>query len=155
MRKGSKLRLVILALGALAALFLGSALVGCGDNDDSSPLTKAEFVKQGNLICQKWEQEREEEYEKALQSSEGKKPTPQTQEKAAVDVLQRPYERMASKLAELSPPEGEEKQVEAIVQAMEEAISKIEKDPASALREGSYTKPNKLATDYGLTECSA
>jgi hypothetical protein len=41
-------------------------LAGCGGGDLTTALTKAEFVKQGNQICDKGLQEREEEKIEAI-----------------------------------------------------------------------------------------
>jgi hypothetical protein len=137
--------------GALAALSV-LGLMGCGGSDEGSDaLSKAEFKKQATAICKKGTEEREDALSAAIERF--RKRTPQTEKKVVVAIL-RPYEEMTASLAELSPPEGEEQEVEAMIEAMEEAASQGKEDPGAALEGGTpFRKANEMVKSYGLTEC--
>ena len=138
----------------VASLALVMLLQGCGSSDEEA-LTKAEFLNQGRVICNQWEREREEALGEALAEVEGKKVTQQMKEDAVIKVLLRPYQRMTDKLAELSPPEGDEEKVEAILRAMKDTSENIEESPGTSLSSSvQFDKADKLAGSYGLTDCS-
>lgn len=56
----------------------------------------------------------------------------------------------------LGAPEGEEEQVEEIVDAAQEALDQAEEDPVAFVSEeesNSFAHVNKLSREYGLTTC--
>jgi hypothetical protein len=132
------------------AVLLAVVLASCGGG---SSVTKAEYVKQANALCQDWEREREEEFAKEIQREQGLKPTPQRKEEAAINVVLKPYERVTGKLAELDAPAEDEQKVEEIVGAMEAALSRVKANPRIVLKESPFIKANSLAESYGLTKC--
>lgn len=147
-------KVVAITAGVLAVLAVGA---GCGGDDDSSSLTKAEFVKQADAICKKQEEKKNNEltaaYEKlGKEKKEGKK----EQEAVITDVALPPISQMTEELADLGAPEGEEEKVEEMVGAFEEEVQKIEDDPAGTLtgKVGTFDEANKLAKDFGLKDCS-
>lgn len=126
-------------------------LQGCGS--DSSAPTQAEFVKEATAICRKGEEERGEVFKRLSQKYAGKQPSLKTREEAVLKLIE-PYRQQTEQLAELTPPKGDEAQVEAIVAAMESGVERAEGSPASLLSSGSlFQKANKLATDYELSRC--
>jgi hypothetical protein len=143
----------LLGAGILAMMALG---IGCGGSDsNSTALTKAQFVKQANAICQKSEQERSEAMTLATAEfkATGEKLTPKIQEEAILKVVE-PYRRATQTLAGLDRPDGDEKKIEGIVQAMEEAYAKVKEDPRQVLTStASFNRANKLALAYGLDDC--
>jgi hypothetical protein len=146
--KGRKIVIVVLA--ALAAFMA----FGCGGGGDEESLTKAEYVRKGNAICGKWQQARGALFGK-FNKQLGPSVTKAKREKAILMIL-KPYETASLDLAELPPPEGEEKKVQAITAAMEAAFTEAKENPATLLRSSAvFEKPNTLAEDYGLKECKA
>jgi hypothetical protein len=138
---------------AAVSLSLSAATQACGSSDDE-PLTKRDFINQGSIICHRWEQEREEALGEAFAEVEGKKVTQQMKEDAVIKVLLRPYQRMTDRLAELSPPEGDEQKVKAVLRAMKETAANIEENPGTSLSSAvQFDKADKLAASYGLTDC--
>jgi len=133
---------------AMAAVFVLSACGGGG----SESLSKADYVRKGNAVCGKWQQARGERFSQV--SAEVKPPiTEAKREKAILKVLE-PYEDAIAGLKELSPPSGEEQQVEAMIEAMEEAMARTQSDPRSAITSGlAFRKSNKMLETYGLKEC--
>ncbi len=125
---------------------------GCGSGGGEDSLTKADFIRKANAICSKWQQARGNRYSAAaskyrpLNSKENK-------ENAIIFVLS-PYEAAIDDLGELSPPSGEEAKVETLVDAMEEAMAQVKKDPLAATQKPVFKDSNKLVETYGLDECT-
>jgi hypothetical protein len=141
-------------LGAVVLLF---ALVaaGCGGGDDTTEsLSKSQFLKQGNAICKKGEEERG----KLIIDASGKmkkEASVREQEDLVLEVLPT-YENTTRELDDLGAPEGDEEKVDAIVEAMEEAVEKVEANPGSALVASyPFKEPNELVEKYGLKSCVA
>lgn len=149
------------ALAVLAAVVMVAA--GCGsDSDtsgnDSSTLTKAEFLKQGNAVCAKGNEEIEagfEEFSEEHNLSEKKQPSQAQLEEAIESILIPGIRKQIDGLEALGAPSGEEAEVEAILSAAEEALEKGEEDPSVLAGEtnGPFIKANKLAREYGLAKC--
>jgi hypothetical protein len=140
---------LILILAALAAV----AVFGCGGGGEES-LTKADYVRQGNAICGKWQQARGALFGKFNKTLSP--PVTKAKREKAILMILKPYEVAAQDLGELSPPDGEEAKAEAVVAAMEEAATEAKANPAALLRSSAvFEKPNELADDYGLKECKA
>lgn len=151
MKKGVFLSL----LGVLAVMSL--AIVGCGDGDDetTASLTRAEFVSQANAVCVRGTKERSAKFrEAAKEAKPGQTFSDADREQVVRDVLIPPYRKVIEDLKKLGAPEGDEQEVEAIVEAMEEAADKVEADPGPAVQSTvQFTEANKLSAEYGLTDC--
>jgi uncharacterized protein YcfL len=142
---------MLLALAALAALML----VGCGGGDETTSLTRAQFVKQANAICKAQEERRENIIRKAIAGQDQTKLLPLAQREEIVIETVAPYESMAEEMSSLATPEGDEPKVEKIIQEMEKAAKSVRSDPATALGSTSqFQEANNLTTRYGLTECA-
>jgi hypothetical protein len=147
-------------LAALAAFAL--IVAGCGgggsSTESTSSLTKAEFVKKGNAICTKGNEEIEEGFEKFGKEhgfSKNKQPSQAELEEAVETVVIPRISKEIEGIRALGPPDEE---AEAVVDAAEEALEKGEEDPKSFLKEesaGPFAKVNKLSREYGLTVCGA
>jgi hypothetical protein len=137
----------------LAVLAIGA---GCGGGDDDS-LSKAEFVKQADAICTQKEAEKNKALEAGFQQAgkEGKKGK-KVEEELVTDTALPPISEMTEELGDLGAPSGEEDKAEAMVEAFEEEVEKIEGDPGSVLTGagGEFAKANKLAKEMGLKVCS-
>jgi len=149
----------IALLAALAAISM--IVVGCGGGGDSSSdsasISKARFVKQADAICEKGTKENQAEFEEFAKEnglSEKKEPTKAQQEEAVTEIVAPGVQKQIEEIDALGAPEGDEKQVEAIVAAVEDGVEEIEDDPA-ALTEGEnpLAKGSKLAKEYGLQAC--
>jgi hypothetical protein len=138
-------------IAVLTALVL--ALAGCGGGDDTTSLTKAQYVKQANAICKKGEEERSALLQSATENV-NREFNDAEKEKVVMTVFVPPYRQTIKKLEELPSPEGEEEKVEAITKAMDVAAKKVEADPLKGLEDISqFEEANKLASDYGITNC--
>jgi hypothetical protein len=145
----------ILTVAALAVLVFAS---GCGGGDSSSSLTKAEYVKKVNDICLK---ESEKRFAKLLakgdrleEEARGKEVSAQAKEKAILSLMPS-YEKMVDNLRALEAPEGDEEQLEAIWDAMDEGAQNVRESPGTAfVSDVNFRAANKLAKGYGLKECA-
>ncbi len=136
-----------------AVVFAMAAFVaGCGGGDDES-LTKAEFIKQGDAICQEAENKKNAGLEKAFKDKANQGAGKEVQERLVTDVALPPIATMTEELADLGAPDD---QATAIVEGFEKAVEEIEADPQAALtsERGAFAEPDKLAAEYGFKVCS-
>ena len=139
-----------MAVAVAAALLV---ITGCGGSDSES-LTKPEYTRKANAVCDQGLQEREEQL-KVLLGQAGQNATKAEQEKLVLKLIPT-YEKTTSDLAELDAPAGEEKKVETIIEAREEAAERVRSDPGSALVGNvPFVKSNELAEAYGLDSCTS
>jgi hypothetical protein len=139
-------------MAVLAAALL--AFAGCGGGDETTALTKAEFTKQVNAGCKEHQKEREELFKKVSAELDPSEVTRADQEDLITEVLLPPFEKDIENMKSLAPPEGDEKKVEAIIEAMEKAIKDVEAKPLVALRSTSqFAEARALFVKYGLDDC--
>jgi hypothetical protein len=155
MRRGF---LVLLLFGLAAGAFVAS---GCGESDSTADqptaISRADFIDEANAICANTNQEltkTAEDFSKKNTISEEQQLTEaQVGElsKLALPLIVKQFEELRA----LGVPAGDEKQVDAILSAAEEAIEKGERNPAAIYGAdgGAFAKANGLATDYGLDKC--
>lgn len=140
----------------------GAALIGagCGDDDEdttaasSAPLSKQEFVQQADQICADGDAEIDQAAQETFAQG---RPSPEEEEAFITDTVIPSAQRQVDGLSALTPPEGDEEDAAAIVDAAQSALAEVEKDPAAVTEEGGSSDPfaeaTKLAKDYGITEC--
>ena len=148
---------------ALFACIVPFALIaaGCGSSNDTTStasLTKAQFLKQGNAICAAGNKEINEGFKSFFEKSNLKKneePSKAQKEEAAETILIPAIRKDVDGIRALGAPEGEEEQVEEILDAAEEALEKVESDPTAAFNENNdaFANVNKMSSEYGLTAC--
>lgn len=135
----------VLVIGVCASL-----LAGCGGGD-SAP-TKAAFLKEGNAICKKGEEERAKMLQE-LTKKIGFKASQPVKEKAVTELMGT-YEKTSEELAELDPPAGDEERMDEILEERENSEKKVEADPNTAMTSKvQFEKANEVATEYGLKKC--
>lgn len=142
------------AIGSILGLAVVAVLMaaGCGGGGSDETVTKADFVRQGNAICGKWQQARGKAFQEV--SAKFKPPVTQAKKEKAVLLILQPYEDAIEGLKELDPPQGEEEKVEAMIEAMEEGWEQGQANPGTLLSsEAPFVKANKLVEEYGLKEC--
>jgi hypothetical protein len=143
------------------SLLLGIfVLAGCGssaDGDDGGALTKAEFIKQADQICQATDKVQRDGL-KDFFSKQPKAPVNQEiNEEVVVEVGLPPVQELAEELDALPVPEGDEEEIQAIVDGIEEAIEVGEDDPSTMVNQkstGPFTEVSKLAQEYGFKACA-
>ncbi len=124
-------------------------------------MSKAEFVKRADVICAKAMAKKEAAFRAAWEARSKKSNVPDAytgEELHAVmtDVLLPPIARMVDELEGLGEPAAEGDQAEAVVHEFQEAVGKIEADPAKvvAAEIGPFTEALKVAREFGLKSCS-
>lgn len=140
-------------------LAIAAALViaGCGSGgDSSSPLTKAEFLKQGDGICKEAIAKVSNELEKVDASGES---TAGTSIPGGTELISSVFApavtTMAEELGALVPPQGDAKEVRAIIVAFEKGVREAEANPEAALGKSTFTGGGELAGAYGLKTCAS
>ena len=127
-------------------LVTGVFAAGCGGSGSSDPLTKAEFVEQGNSICRETGTERS----KALRDAADGDPGLAELTAAALT----PTQEMIEELGELNPPNSDAAKVTAMLKAFRAGIAEVEADPANpTVAMAAFAEASKLAESYGLTDC--
>jgi hypothetical protein len=140
----------VLAVSAIAA-------AGCGGSDDNdssgletSDLTKQEWITQADQICIEGDKDIGQQ---AGQFFDGK-PTPAESTQFSHEAVLPSIQAQVARIRELGAPEGDEDQVEAMLDAVEEGLAKAETD-SSALQEGALDEGTALVQAYGAKACGA
>ncbi len=134
---------------------------GCGDDDDdggfspvvSDPTSKVEFLRQADEICHSTESRIEAAADDLL-TGKGD-PDPAEVEEVALGIVVPALEAEIAAIGALDAPEGDEDEVQGILDATQAGIEEIEADP-QALLDGapkSLVKAEQLARRYGSTQC--
>jgi hypothetical protein len=139
---------------------LVSGILGCGSSSGDSPtpgpLTRAQFVKAGNRICQGRLEEKDEiiaEALKGLPSSRSNGPSRDDLTELGESIFQ-PVQRMADELDELPAPLQGEAAIKAITQELEAGLKQAESDPSILVRTDPFRKAGESARAYGLKSCT-
>ena len=138
--------------GSIAFLLGASisfSLVGCGGSEDQ--LTKAQFLRQGNAICR---QAGAEQMELAGHYKKGQ--VAPGEYEAVTAVFLPPMEKELRRLAALSPPQGDEKEVRAILKAIESGVDDAKADYLDLFvkQTDPFAEANELARKYGFHACA-
>jgi hypothetical protein len=142
---------------ALAGVLLATGFAaGCGDDDDDKALSKAEYIKQGDAICQESGDRIDAGAEKTFANlDQNERPTVEQITPFVQDTLVPEVEKQLSGLRGLSAPEDDEDDLNDIYDGVEEAMQKVEDDPGLLLEEGKdpFEEPNTAAQAYGFKVC--
>lgn len=127
---------------AIALLVVGCG--GGGSSDSTATVTKAQFVKEANAIC-----------EQANKVQLAAAAIGEKQGKTRAELISQaliPIQTQAEEVGKLDPPQGDQQQIDAIVKGLEDGVKVVEADPTAF--ESAFTKVDKLAVKYGLTSCT-
>ena len=140
---------------------VAALLSGCGGDDDdggfspvvSDPLSKVEFLRQADEICLSTESQIEAAADDLVTDEED--PTPEEVEEVATGIVVPALESQVAAIGALGAPEGDEDEVQAILDATEAGIAEIEADPKALLDRAptSLVKAERLARSFGSTQC--
>jgi hypothetical protein len=144
-------------------------VIGCGDSGSSSPgsskdaaLPKVAFIKKGDAICRRLQNKQIE----ALQGYEDAHPEVHkelkqdpsgTRARVVKVVAVAPIDAAVNELRSLNPPKGDQKKIEALLEAFEEAAETLEREPSAffAVSKGSrFASLHARAAAYGFKTCS-
>ena len=157
-------KLSILAL--LIALAVALPVVGCGDDDDDDaggdggtttsagggePLSKQEFISQADRICAQGDAE----IDRGGQEFAGT--SGEEVDELVLTVIAPGYRDQIEQIRELTPPEGDEAEIDEFLNTFEDGIEQLEADP-SQLANGEALKTiveaRSLAFEYGFKSCA-
>jgi hypothetical protein len=145
-------------IACAAILSIGLVLTACGSSNDNSTsttaaLTKAAFLKQGNAVCRKGNQQIQVASNKAF--PKGKKPTAAAEKEFINGTLIPDIQKEIDGVSALGAPKGDEAKVKAIVDSAQSDLDQAKKDPTVFFsnKGDPFKKSNKLANAYGLTVC--
>ena len=148
----------------IAGALVGFALLagGCGGgvaerSTSSQGLTKAAFIKRADQICERTDKVQNAALQSYIAKQSGGTPNETVNEAAVLVAGLPPIRTEARKIHALLVPAGDEDEIQAIVDGIEEAIKKGEKDPGSLVNSksaGPFDAVGKLARDYGFKACA-
>jgi hypothetical protein len=134
---------------------------GCGDSAGSngegdlataarmSPMTKAEFVKRADALCREAKDRFDREFDELL-TRRNSDPPVQT-----VGIVVRNFGRLIDQIGSLEAPRGDERQVDALLDALQQRLDYGQEHPSKFLNNPPILAPvPKLARAYGLTGCA-
>ena len=147
-------RITLVPALALAALVF--AVAGCGGDDSSSttsgasgaPLSKEDWIAQADAICKAGNQKTNQA---AAQQFGNSQPSESDIQQFTAQVLVPTVRDELDQIRALTPPEGDEDQVNAIIDAASQAADQAEQDPSSA--QTAFDQADQLAKSYGLKVC--
>lgn len=146
---------------------LGVLVMGCGDDSSSgssgdgtvetSSLTKAQYIKQVNKICE----DGSEKFALGVSTYLKKHSSdPKSSGEIGADTLRvavlPEVEAMNEEIEELGAPEGDEEKIEAYLAAQQRSIESLEKRKSVSLNnlDPAFRKPGDLARKYGIESCA-
>jgi hypothetical protein len=156
-------RLIVL-LAAFVAL--AAIAAGCGSSDDNSTdtvevdvtVTKAELIKQGDTICKQGNTEIEEGFEQYADENnipKDKEPSDEQGVEIVETVIVPNLKTQSELIRGIGAPEGDEEQIEEMLDSLDQAIEEAEDDPESLFNEDTdpFGDANEKAQAYGFSEC--
>lgn len=146
MRARSPIVFLLAVLTVAASL---ASLVGCGDSQER--LTKAQFIKGGDAICE----QAGAEQAKLAGHYKQKEVAPGYFE-VVTAVFVPPMEKELRQLKALSPPQADEKKVRVILKGIESGVKDAKADYLDLFVKETdpFAEANELARKYGLQACA-
>jgi hypothetical protein len=149
----------LMGIVAVAAIAIAT---GCGDSSEAA-LTKAQYIKQAEAICKKGIDKENtltdiavKERLKGLKDASELELSKAEEERLVENVALPPLAAAIEELAELPVPKSDEDLVSSLIKEYEQAVTEAEDNPGSVLKNPDpFDKPNLVAEEYGLIECSA
>lgn len=124
---------------------------------EAAPKSKAEFVATANALCEKQRKQSQAKLSEIFKGSQGAE-QPSSQQtgmrRIADEAVAPAMEAEAEGLRTLGAPAGDEKQVEAIVAALDQVAAEAREDPkAFVMNPNAMKKAETIARTYGLGAC--
>ena len=145
---------------SLAALVLAAWIAGCGSGasstSTSSSVGKPTFLARATAVCKKATQTRVAKLSTTAEEIAARaKPMSKREEqkKFVLEAVLPPERKMVDELIALTPPEGEEEEVEEMLEGLKKGIQRIEAEPSIALKPVVITPADLQVENYGLPEC--
>jgi len=170
-----------MAKPALIAFLAIAVAIGCGDDGGGSGLTtdvdalvpsKRDFIVQADTICSNSDQGIQTEAETRFEIGAndftvtpsgqivfkpGRRPSDREIERFGTEVVVPAFKDQLAQLRALTPPAGDEAELESIFAAAGRAIARLEADPAifndSAAVRAQLAEAKRLGRRYGFFDC--
>lgn len=144
---------ILSALAILVAVSV-SGCGGGGDDETTSALTKAEYIKQADAICKAQNKKKDAELRKAYQELEKNPQSGKAAEEGIIEVALPPIAQMTEEVADLGIPSEQGGEAKKFIEEMEAAVSEVEGDPKKALEGEPFGGAKKRATRFGFKQCN-
>jgi hypothetical protein len=138
---------------------------GCDDDDDdsgstttTSSLTKSEYIREANRICKKQDAKIERASQQFFADApKDQEPPPQEVAQFGKKTVFPAIQDEIDRIEALGAPEGDEEEVQKMLDAAKSGLAKLEAHPNQLEKGGiasSFEEFQKLASAYGLDECA-
>jgi hypothetical protein len=138
---------------------------GCDDDDDdsgstttTSSLTKSEYIREANRICKKQDAKIERASQQFFADAPNdEEPPPQEVAQFGKKTVFPAIQDEIDRIEALGAPEGDEEEVQKMLDAAKSGLAKLEAHPNQLEKGGiasSFEEFQKLASAYGLDECA-
>jgi hypothetical protein len=149
---------LIVTLAGVAAIALIVAGCGSSSDDTTSSLTKAEFISQADAICKKGNSEIESELEAFAKKNgikENEEPSTAQGVELSDTILVPNIKNQSGELRSLGAPSGDEAEVSAMLDSLDEGVEEAEEDPEALFsgKSDPFGPANKMAKELGLEVC--
>ena len=150
-----------------AVVAIAAVVAGCGSGDESTDaetasvdvtITKDQLIAQGDAICKQGDEEIEagfERYAKENGIPKNEEPSDAQGVEIVETVIVPNIKTQGELLRGLGAPEGDEEEIDAMLDSLEEAVEEAEENPESLFEENSdpFGDPNDRAETYGFEVC--
>jgi hypothetical protein len=139
----------------IGALAIAAIVAGCGGDDETTELSKAEYVKKANAACKKIGLESSGELTAYLSKNAKDGSLSQAQQEELLgNVVIPSVEKQIDMLEELGIPESGEAPVGALIDELERVVQTAEEDPLKVAGESApFGKAETVADEYELEFC--
>lgn len=144
----------------MGCAFILALLGGCGqgssDEGEAQSSAKTAFIKRADVICAKTDGRQEAAQKAFLKKYPEATGTKSWEEKLVLAAALPPVKVEAEELADLPAPSGGEKEIQAIVTGLEEAVEKGEAEPSVMITKGPgpFANLERIAREYGFKACA-
>lgn len=153
---------------AIASLLLVAGCGGGSDDDsangsaeitvETSSLSKVEFIKRADAICQKGRDQFDREFEAFTTANKEELAEAENASEwvggIVNGILLPNYEARIDELTALGAPEGDQKEVEVFLNAFQDRLNEMSEKPTELSRTvRPFKSVEKAARDYGLNGC--
>jgi hypothetical protein len=143
------------AAGWVAIAVAALGLAACGGGQE--PISKDEYLKRAQQVCTEGTNELEKVTSTAFSDLKpGEKPTEEQIASFVRKSVVPEIRKQVRELRDLPPPEGGEKQVNDIYDALDQGLDQLDKDPKLLFSGANpFAKADELGKKYGLSVCAA
>lgn len=147
------------SIALLVSAAIAASLLGCGGGSESGtadtpPLTKTQYVRQANEVCQAGLHKKDQQV-KAAAERQGQEvlADPEAAQSLIEEAVIPTYGETISQLKQLNPPANDKGTVAKMIGDYDAALQETKSDPVAAFQKNPFAKANEVAADYGLTSC--